>query len=102
MIALQVETAAKFLSAENVTVIGIALFMIVILLYIIKVLFNSWQKELEHSRESDQANLKVFIGLANHLGLVDTKIGDVHGKVVDGHTKIEELRTLIVASLSKK
>lgn len=91
---LQIETAKEFLSAQNVTVIGLSLFFIVILLYAIAVLWKSKKASDDYSREQDKKNLEVFLNLANHLGLVDSKI--------DGsHTKLDELRKLIVDSLSK-
>ena len=92
---LQVETAKEFLSTQNVTVIGLSLFFIVILLYAIKVLWKAKEKAEIYSREQDKNNLEVFINLANHLGLVDNKIND-------SHDKLDEIRKLIIDSLTNK
>ena len=93
MLFIQVVAAKEFLTVQNVTVIGLALFFIVICLYAIKVLYKSNESKAAYILENDKANLEVFLKLANHLGLVDQKIDN-------SHEKLDDIRNLIINKIT--
>lgn len=94
-IFLQIDTAAEFLTAQNVTVIGLALFFIIICLFAIAKLFKSNEAKATYILENDKANLEVFIKLANHLGLVDQKVDT-------SNDKLDDIRNLIINKITQK
>jgi uncharacterized membrane protein YvbJ len=96
-----VEVAKELLSAENVTIIGILLAIIVILLYAV----NKKDKQIEtlnkYVRENDKENIAVLNTLANSYGGVEGKVDINILKTDKIQDLLNQVRLEIISTLKK-
>ena len=96
------ELVTGVLTTREITIAGILVGFIIVLLYIIKRLWEANQDQVSYIRENDKENLKILNLVAQNITGVESKLDSGIGKINDNHSLLSHLRTEIFAHLGSK